>query len=166
MRRMLVRMSTSAEATSPASEPDADLVVVVYTSVATQEPSRDDLAAMLDGARRRNAARGITGLLVYHDGCFMQAMEGPRPVVDDLLRRIAADGRHGAMLVLLQQPREARQFAGHSMAYRDMRDDPLPEGHSGLLNDGLRGESFRGHPDRIHRLLQIFADTQLRRAHS
>ena len=156
-------MHTAADEGARTNGTGEDLVVLVYTSVATRDIPREELAAMLERARRRNAARKVTGLLVYHDGCFMQAMEGPAATVDALLNTIAADGRHRAILVLLRQPIAERQFQAHSMAYRDLRDEPLPEGHVGLLNDGLRGESFRGHPDRIHRLLQIFADTQLRR---
>jgi hypothetical protein len=140
-----------------------DLILLVYTSTATRELSTEELRAMLEGGRRRNAARGVTGLLAYHDGQFMQAIEGPRAVVDALFARIADDWRHYGILVLLHERRSARQFVDHAMAYRDMRDEPLPDGHSGLMNDGLRAESFQGHSDKVHRLLQVFADTQLRR---
>jgi hypothetical protein len=67
------------------------------------------------------------------------------------------------MLILLEEPRRTRQFPDHSMAYRDFNSEDMPEGHSGLFNDGLGAEHFHGHPDRVHRLLQVFADTQLRR---
>ena len=146
-----------------APDGDEELIVVVYTSSSTREISREELGAMLEGARERNAKRRITGLLLYHDRCFMQAIEGPRRTVHALLAKIARDDRHHGMLVLLEEPRRTRQFPDHSMAYRDSSSEVLPEGHSGLFNDGLGAEHFHGHPDRVHRLLQLFADTQLRR---
>ena len=147
----------------PATHGADDLIVLVYTSTATRDLSPDDLAAMLQGARARNARRGITGLLLYHDGCFMQAIEGPRASVHALLAKVGADDRHRGVFVLLEERRTQRQFPDHAMAYRDMRSAEVPEGHVGLFNDDLRAESFAGHPDRVHRLLQVFADTQLRR---
>jgi hypothetical protein len=142
---------------------DDELIVVVYTSSSTREISPEELAAMLEGASQRNAKRRITGLLLYHDGCFMQAIEGPQRTVHALLGRIGRDDRHRGMLILLEEPRRTRQFPDHSMAYRDSSSEDMPEGHSGLFNDGLGAEHFHGHPDRVHRLLQVFADTQLRR---
>lgn len=153
---------TAAESGAPASDAD-DLIVVVYTSAASRDLSRAELAAMLQGARRRNGARGVTGLLLYHDSVFMQAIEGSRVVVEGLLATISLDPRHRGVMVLLQERRAARLFPDHSMAYRDMSAEVLPEGYRGLLNDGLRGESFHGHPDRVYRLLQTCADTLLRR---
>lgn len=139
------------------------LIVLVYVSTATRELSPEELRAMLAGGRRRNTARGVTGLLAYHDGQFMQALEGPADVVDALFARISGDPRHYGILRLLREPLAARQFGDHAMAYRDTQAEALPDGHSGLLNDGLQADSFRGHPDKVHRLLQIFADVQLRR---
>jgi len=143
-----------------------DLWQLVYVSSATELFTREALEILLVTCRARNAARGVTGMLAYHDGNFMQALEGSRDRVEALTKRIEQDPRHRGMLTLLQGPIEQRQFGEWSMAFRHLGDAPLPEGHSGLMDNGLRAESFRDHPDRVHRLLQAFADTQMRRPRS
>ena len=72
------------------------LITVAYVSSATHLMTEDELAAILDVSRERNARDGITGLLLYSDGDFIQVLEGPEapvraageraqrhPVVDD-----------------------------------------------------------------------------------
>ena len=147
----------------PRERPD-DLIVLVYVSTATRDIPTAELTAMLEGGRRRNAARDVTGLLAYYDGTFMQAIEGPRAVVDGLLKKIAADPRHTGLIVLIRERVARRQFSEHSMAFRDRSAGPAPEGFSGLLNAGLPGEeSLVDQSSRVHRLLQGFADRHLRR---
>ncbi len=52
------------------------------------------LVEIMDFAQPRNGERGITGILCYGSGHFLQALEGERGAVSDLYRRIAADTRH------------------------------------------------------------------------
>lgn len=144
---------------------DADyegLVVLVYTSAATQDMSREALLSMLEGGRRRNAGRGVTGVLVYHDGMFMQALEGPRRVVDRLFAIISADPRHRAIFVLLHEPTTTRVFAEHTMAFRDLSGEPRPDGYDELLNAAPGSVGPAHARTHVHRLLKSFATTVLR----
>ena len=145
------------------AESDDPLWVVVYTSAAAREMDPDELRTMLVGARRRNRARGVTGVLVYHDRMFMQAMEGPRSVVQALLSTISLDERHRGLLVMLNEAASARRFTDHAMAFRNITGDPLPEGFSDLLHRERDAALFGDSRDRVHRLLTIFADTIRRR---
>lgn len=142
---------------------DEDLCVLAYVSSAVRPFSREALVALLEASRQRNATVGITGLLLYHDGNFMQALEGPRAAVRTLFDRIERDPRHRGTLVLLDQGRTERYFPEWAMGFRDLSGADVPEGYSGLLNDDAVVSGLRGHPDRVHRLLQSFADVQLRR---
>ena len=145
------------------STQNVELWQVVYVSSATRLFTRAELETLLDTARARNTAEGLTGMLAYHDGNFIQALEGSRAQVEELTARIARDPRHRGMMTLLHGPIAQRQFGEWSMAFRHLGDEPLSEGHSGLMDDGLQAQSFRGPPDRVHRLLQAFADSQMRR---
>jgi Sensors of blue-light using FAD len=49
---------------------------LIYTSAETQAFTPADLAAMLRVARENNAAAHVTGILLYHQGSFMQVLEG------------------------------------------------------------------------------------------
>lgn len=128
----------------------------VYVSAASREFSKQELSEMLVGFRERNAARGITGMLLYRDGDFMQAIEGPAEGVDALLERISWDERHRAFFPLLSGWRQERAFRDWSMGFRALDPESMPAGFSNLLRDQA---ALRDHPDAVHRLLLSFAES-------
>jgi hypothetical protein len=67
---------------------------LVYRSAAVDPMAEADLHEMLVQARSRNEAERLTGLLVYHHGCFVQWLEGPADGLERVWRSIQADPRH------------------------------------------------------------------------
>ncbi len=93
---------------------------IVYTSSARQEFSAADLKKLLVAARMRNKAVGVTGMLVFHDGAFLQALEGEKRAVNEIFARIHNDPRHGDLVVLHRGPGpEQRVFGEWSMGFAD-----------------------------------------------
>lgn len=74
------------------------------------------MAEILGSAIRNNRLRNMTGALLFHDGRFLQMIEGAAPDVARLLGALAADGRHQGVRVLFHAPVAARRFAGSPMA--------------------------------------------------
>jgi hypothetical protein len=66
----------------------------VYRSTAVRAMGPQDLHDLLVQSRARNALEDITGLLVYHDGCFVQWFEGPASNVERVWNSILHDPRH------------------------------------------------------------------------
>ena len=97
-----------------------DLYRVVYTSRASRPMTRGELDDMLQGSRRRNVENGITGLMLYEAGNFIQVIEGPRKLVDDLYDKIAQDPRHRAVERISAGPVESRDFESWSMGFSDL----------------------------------------------
>ena len=64
------------------------LETIVYISAATSDFREDDLDAMLATARRNNGASGITGMLLYAEGAFIQVLEGETEALDTTMERI------------------------------------------------------------------------------
>ena len=101
----------------------------IYVSRAVQPFSSTDIAELLLHARRENAARGITGRLVYaavegRPGLFAQWLEGEDWRVRDLLyRSVLRDGRHA----LVGRPFEGvvtrRMYPDWSMAYEELETE-------------------------------------------
>ena len=89
-----------------------------YISTATHLMSEADLSALLLDARNRNAPAGITGMLLYCEGTFMQYVEGPEDAIDGLWLKLGHDRRHYGVVKLFRQPIDARVFDGWSMAFR------------------------------------------------
>ena len=58
---------------------------MVYVSAATAPLDADALLALLTRARDKNQRLGITGLLLYRDGDFIQLLEGEREAVANLI---------------------------------------------------------------------------------
>jgi hypothetical protein len=134
---------------------------LVYVSSAIRLLSGEDLRALLATCRKNNSELGVTGMLLYKDGNFMQALEGDEEAVRGLYARIEADPRHGGEIVLQQGSAERRQFPDWSMGFRDL-DSPevrSTPGYSEFLNAPLTGQEFSGNPSRAQKLLLTFKRT-------
>lgn len=90
---------------------------VVYSSSATHSFSDTELADLLTASRRKNHSSHLTGLLLYRGGRFLQVLEGPEAVVRDRMAVISVDPRHDNLRVLIDEPREQRQFPVWTMRY-------------------------------------------------
>ena len=113
---------------------------VVYSSAAVAPFSEAELTALLARARVNNERLGVTGILLYHDGSFLQVLEGQEPVLDALLQVISGDKRHHRVVQLLKRQIETRHFDQWRMGFVTMKTLPknLP-GYSEYLR-------FRGDP--------------------
>jgi hypothetical protein len=94
------------------------VISVVYSSTATSPFSDADLAALLTVSRRNNAGNGVTGMLLYRDGRFLQLLEGPFRPVHDLMERIADDTGHRDVRVLIDEIVDSRQFPEWTMNFQ------------------------------------------------
>ena len=72
---------------------------------------------MLEGSRVRNAARGITGILLYQDGSFLHLIEGPEEAADALFAKIGNDSRHTEVTLISRRDIAARNFADWEMGF-------------------------------------------------
>jgi len=90
---------------------------IIYSSESATPMQMDDLEDILEQARSSNAARQITGALVYVDGTFLQVLEGEASTVKALMARIVADVRHETVTVLKEAEVAAPTFRDWRMAY-------------------------------------------------
>ena len=68
----------------------------------------------------RNNALGVTGMLVFHDGTFLRALEGENRAVNEVFASIQNDPRHGDLTVVHRGPGpEQRLFGEWSMGFAD-----------------------------------------------
>jgi len=115
---------------------------MVYVSTATGPMDGPALEALLRVARANNARLGVTGVMLYHDGSFLQILEGPRAAVQALYARIAGDQRHGGVIQLLATPITERAFPDWQMGLVPL-DDLDPGQRDGVVSliDLARGRS-------------------------
>lgn len=93
---------------------------LVYVSTATQPFSDGELLELLRKARARNARLDVSGLMLYKQGTFMQALEGEETAIRALYATICKDPRHDHILTLLAVPVTDRLFQGWSMGFQNL----------------------------------------------
>jgi hypothetical protein len=90
---------------------------LIYSSAATQPMSKAKLYAILAKARVNNKVAGITGLLVFVDGVFLQVLEGASDSLGKLIDKIQTDNRHTDVTIISRVDVEKRLFPSWEMAY-------------------------------------------------
>jgi len=91
------------------------LVRLLYASRAADSVNSDALAAILKKSKTNNPPIGVTGVLCFSDGIFLQVLEGGRSQVSGLYNKIACDPRHRDVVLLSYEEVSERSFAGWSM---------------------------------------------------
>jgi len=103
------------------------LVRLLYASRAV-DSSAPAIEAILAQSRAHNTSCGITGILCYGGGVFLQAIEGGRVAVSDLYGHIQRDPRHKDVVLLDYEEISERRFGGWTMGQVN-----LTKVHSSIL---------------------------------
>jgi hypothetical protein len=118
------------QSTAPENN-SAPLRRVLYVATSRKPWSRQELAELLAKSRMNNTRDGITGLLLYREGIFIQALEGPTEAMRSLLGRIGGDLRIMSCDVIDDSPSYERIFPDWRMGFRNL-DDPGIAAHPGF----------------------------------
>lgn len=91
---------------------DTALVRLIYVSSATLKTRLDRYIAdhIESHAIVYNKQHGITGILCYGNGQFLQCIEGSKVEIVALMQKICADKRHDDIDIPLLQPIDQRMF--------------------------------------------------------
>jgi len=114
---------------------------LIYISTAVNLASQKELAEILVKSQANNALNNITGLLLYSQGTFIQALEGDAETVTETYNKIEKDDRHKNMIVLANGISNHRAFAGWSMAFVALDPDKMKD-LEGYINP-LKKELFK-----------------------
>lgn len=98
-----------------------DIYALIYVSHSTIDMNAGGAGRavqdILSKSRTKNASLGVTGALLFSEGCFSQVLEGPLGAVEAVYDAIHGDARHRDIILLSFKPAAARRFPGWSMAY-------------------------------------------------
>lgn len=95
------------------------LVRLLYASRAI-DARPEAIEAILTQSRHYNPTCGITGILCYGGGIFLQAIEGGRMAVSELYGHIQKDIRHKDVVLLHYEEITERRFGGWTMGQVNM----------------------------------------------
>jgi hypothetical protein len=110
---------------------------MIYTSKESPDYGPLNLKKLLVNARMRNSEACLTGLLIYHEGTFLQVIEGAELAVRKTFARIEKDVRHQDLAILgsVTTFGEVRQFGDWSMGFHDETGSaPLLKGFLAMKN--------------------------------
>lgn len=91
---------------------------LIYVSTARTELGSAELERIIESAVRHNTANGLTGMLLYSRGTFLQVLEGEAEALDECWQRLHADPRHHGLMEIVREPVAGRSFPGWAMGFR------------------------------------------------
>ncbi len=97
----------------------SDIFQIVYLSESTIKIGERELLSLLARARENNAKLGITGLLYFNAGHFLQMLEGPEDLVLAVYQKISKDQRHNNLKLIFEGIGNNRFFHQWTMGYRN-----------------------------------------------
>ena len=91
----------------------------LYVSQSTipQDSAEDVLRNLVQEAKIKNQALGISGSLIFSGYRFAQSLQGHKSAVDSLMQRIAADTRHTHLCVAVDRPIDRRSYTAWGLHY-------------------------------------------------
>lgn len=93
---------------------------ITYISTAIEGLTLENVRDILSKSRKNNPQLGLTGLLLYVEGDFIQTLEGPKENIDTLYQTICLDPRHFQIMKILEGQTEERQFGSWAMTGRSL----------------------------------------------
>jgi Sensors of blue-light using FAD len=143
-------------------ENSGDIFSLLYLSEGNVPFSQADLRELLKKANENNSKLGITGMLLFKGGNFLQVLEGEKETVLTLYKKINQDPRHTRHIVLFQGFAPRRDFPDWSMGFHDLNspDTKSIPGFSHFLNTSLTSTEF-AHAPRAKRLMLLFKEERL-----
>lgn len=99
---------------------------LMYVSKAAGELGSEAMDSLLETTRYNNARRGITGMLLFTSGSFIQLLEGPEEAVGRTFDAIRQDDRHRDVTVLIRDHAAHRSFPAWSMGFETRTDADIP----------------------------------------
>ena len=91
--------------------------LIAYSSSYTGDSSQidQDLFDICQSSKALNPQKRITGLLFYHQGTFLQIIEGPQEHLEDLMTVLERDPRHKDIIRQVDCPIENRSYSDWNM---------------------------------------------------
>lgn len=130
---------------------------LIYTSVASQKMTDNDLKELLKKSRENNSLLDITGMLLYLDPFFIQVLEGDEMMIDKAFDTIKEDPRHYKVSIIYKKLIPSRLFPDWTMGFNKVNRESIEkiEGYSDFLQKPSI-EFFNKSPNKVFELLDMF----------
>jgi hypothetical protein len=129
---------------------------VTYLSRETDSFSARGLVELLEHCKNNNPALGVTGMLMYANGTFLQTLEGEAETVEILLAKIERDKRHHGFQVIKRESIDERIYKNWSMGFERLTEAALHDEPAlkAFQLDDFNPEFLSAHPSVVENLIQ------------
>ena|ERR1700744_1288589 len=100
---------------------------IIYSSTGTKQFTEDELTAILSKSVTNNTRDSITGVLLYHEGSFIQLLEGEEETIRETYKRITGDSRHKHVTTIASGELKQRNFPDWAMGFKSINAEALKE---------------------------------------
>lgn len=127
---------------------------LLYTSSSIVEADQEVLNQILQTARVNNEQLGITGILLYSEGSFVQLLEGEEAEVKQTFDKISRDPRHHNIELVIEANATDRYFPQWQMGFKwlDKSDLQQIENHE---NPDIKNYFKTSQPYKFIKLMSI-----------
>ena len=98
---------------------------ITYISEESAPFSVSALLELLQQCHLNNPRQGLTGLLIYGNGTFLQSIEGEDEAVKALVEKISKDQRHRGFRMLRKEMATERLYGDWSMRFERLTEESL-----------------------------------------
>lgn len=96
-------------------------------------------------------------MLLFHEGRFLQLLEGPEPAVCDCFSILQRDPRHESVQIMVTGASEERNFPEWTMGFEQPSDAwHLPPEWSSILENGFKADTTSRNGSAMKDLLLSF----------
>ncbi|QCX01020.1 BLUF domain-containing protein [Aggregatimonas sangjinii] len=117
------------------------MYTIIYRSKAAASFGPKEINQMVETAKIHNVKNNITGCLLYHEGRFLQLIEGTEKDVKDLYERILSDPRHENITLLGDEKGFMRSFEDWNIAFDNLDLDSAQVSEKRSLFDSIFHDS-------------------------
>lgn len=119
------------------------MIQLIYISTAKRLMTADDLQSIMLTSLIHNSKKHVTGILLFDQGTFCQALEGEQRVVHELFKKIKNDPRHTNIIKIFDDEIQSRDFSSWSMRFINLNqyDRNKIDGYQ-EFNEAFQNQNF------------------------
>lgn len=119
------------------------MIQLIYISTAKRLMTADDLQSIMLTSLIHNSKKHVTGILLFDQGTFCQALEGEQRVVHELFKKIKNDPRHTNIIKIFDDEIQSRDFSSWSMRFINLNqyDKNKIDGYQ-EFNEAFQNQNF------------------------
>lgn len=131
---------------------------LIYMSTMLGE-SEHELGAIWESSARRNQLNGVTGMLLYYGGGFIQVLEGEEAAVMETYGRICKDLRHHDVTCMSNVEVPKRHFDTWSMGFKHVSVEEIAKvpQHAQFFNFNTQAKCIKAKPGLALEMLTLFS---------